>query len=282
MVTGNTPDISEYICFNWFQPVWYYDNTSFPEPTKHLARWIGVAHNIRQAMCFWVLPPSGVPIARSTVQAISEVELRSAEVQEQIRIYDETIRGKLAVQSDSTEPFMVTEGSITNELQQANEADDGFNIPLEPDAEKPNPDDFNDEETYSRFTSAEVLLPKGDYEFIAKVTGRKRDSDGNPIGRYHPNPHQDGNRWLLLKEIIGHEKDATAPTGEQLLLSNRRFTTKGWSLHCLWADGSTSWEALRNLKESNPLEVAQYAEQHNLLNEPAFSWWAKHVLKRSQ
>jgi hypothetical protein len=314
MVTGNTPDISEYICFNWFQPVWYYDNTSFPEPTKHLARWIGVAHNIGQAMCFWVLPSSGVPIARSTVQAISEVELRSAEVQEQIRIYDETIRGKLAVQSDSTEPFMVTEGSITNELQQANEADDGFNIPLEPDAEKPNPDDFNDEETYSRFTSAEVLLPKGDYEFIAKVTGCKRDSDGNPIGRYHPNPlldttvhevefpdgtvqdyaanviaealftqvDQDGNRWLLLKEIIGHEKDATAPTGEQLLLSNRRFTTKGWSLHCLWADGSTSWEALRNLKESNPLEVAQYAEQHNLLNEPAFSWWAKHVLKRSQ
>lgn len=161
MVTGTTPDISEYICFNWFQPVCYYDNTSFPEPTKHLACWIGVAHNIGQAMCFWVLPSSGVPIARSTVQALSDVELRSAEIQEQLRAFDETIKEKLAVQSDSTEPFMVSESNAINELQQIAEIDDGVNLPLKPDAEKPNPDDF-DEETYSRFTSAEVLLPKGD------------------------------------------------------------------------------------------------------------------------
>jgi hypothetical protein len=39
---------------------------------------------------------------------------------------------------------------------------------------------------------------------------------------------------------------------------------------------------LRNLKVSNPIEVSQYAEQHGLLNEPAFTWWAKHVLKRSR
>jgi hypothetical protein len=58
---------------------------------------------------------------------------------------------------------------------------------MEPEAEKPNPTDF-DEETYNRFASAEVLLPKGDYEYIVKVIGRKRDSEGNPIGRYHPNP----------------------------------------------------------------------------------------------
>jgi hypothetical protein len=146
---------------NRFQPVCYYDNTSFPEPTKHLACWIGVAHNIGQAMCFWVLPSSGVPIARSTVQALSDVELRSAEIQEQLRAFDETIKEKLAVQSDSTEPFMVSESNAINELQQIAEIDDGVNLPLKPDAEKPNPDDF-DEETYSRFTSAEVLLPKGD------------------------------------------------------------------------------------------------------------------------
>ncbi len=161
MVTGTTPDISEYICFNWFQPVCYYDNTSFPEPTKHLACWIGVAHNIGQAMCFWVLPSSGVPIARSTVQALSNVELCSTEIQKQLRAFDETIKEKLAVQSDSTEPFMVSESNAINELQQIAEIDDGVNLPLKPDAEKPNPDDF-DEETYSRFTSAEVLLPKGD------------------------------------------------------------------------------------------------------------------------
>ena len=36
MVTGNTPDISEYITFSWFQPIWYYDKTIFPEETNHI------------------------------------------------------------------------------------------------------------------------------------------------------------------------------------------------------------------------------------------------------
>jgi hypothetical protein len=95
-------------------------------------------------------------------------------------------------------------------------------------------------------------------------------------------PHPDGNRWLLLKDITAHKKDAIAPTLEELQQQRRKYTTKGWSLCCLWANGSTSWEPLRNLKESNPLEVAKYADAKNLLNEPAFNWWAKHVLKRSR
>ncbi len=38
----------------------------------------------------------------------------------------------------------------------------------------------------------------------------------------------EGNRWLLLKEIIAHEKDASAPSREELAAMRRRFTTKGW------------------------------------------------------
>jgi hypothetical protein len=48
IVTGNTPDISEYIAFSWYQPVWYYDRTNFPEETNHIGRWIGLAHNVGQ------------------------------------------------------------------------------------------------------------------------------------------------------------------------------------------------------------------------------------------
>jgi len=92
LVTGNTPDILEYITFSWFQPVWYYDNTTFPEPTRHVARWIGVAHNVGQAMCFWLLPVSGIPIARTSAQAISEHELRDPVVIETLREYDASIQ----------------------------------------------------------------------------------------------------------------------------------------------------------------------------------------------
>jgi hypothetical protein len=47
-----------------------------------------------------------------------------------------------------------------------------------------------------------------------------------------------------------------------------------------WKDGTTSWEHLADLKESNPVEVAEYAVAKNLLDAPAFVWWAPHVLKQ--
>jgi hypothetical protein len=38
IVMGETPDISEYASFSWYQLVWYLDNASFPESRKDLGR----------------------------------------------------------------------------------------------------------------------------------------------------------------------------------------------------------------------------------------------------
>ena len=61
---------------------------------------------------------------------------------------------------------------------------------------------------------------------------------------------------------------------------HRKRTTQGWDLCVEWADGTTSWEPLKNLKESNPIEVAEYAATQGLIEEPAFAWWAKYTLNR--
>jgi len=37
------------------------------EPKRHIGRWLGQAYNVGQAMCYWILPLSRIPIARSTV-----------------------------------------------------------------------------------------------------------------------------------------------------------------------------------------------------------------------
>ncbi len=247
LVTGNTPDISEYIAFKWYQPVWYHDNSTFPEPTRHIARWIGVAHKVGQAMCFWILPSSGVPIARTTLQAIDEAELPSPVVQDLLKAYDREIEIKIGDQriSETLLPFDFGSTELDKTLPNS-ELPDTYK-PIEPEYDKPDIDDY-DEETYDRFMSAEVLLPKGDYQYVARVLGRKRDNEGRPIGHYNKNPildttihevefpdgtiHEyaantlaealysqvdpDGNRWLLLKDIIGHDKDASAPTREDL------------------------------------------------------------------
>ncbi|MGH3054668.1 MAG: reverse transcriptase domain-containing protein, partial [Gaiellaceae bacterium] len=96
----------------------------------------------------------------------------------------------------------------------------------------------------------------------------------------------EGNQFLLLKEIVNHQSNNTCVAKDDMwtLSSNgnrhKRRTTKGWQLCVYWKDGSTTWEPLRNLKESNPIEVAEYAVANKIADEPAFSWWVEDVLRR--
>ena len=53
-----------------------------------------------------------------------------------------------------------------------------------------------------------------------------------------------------------------------------RRTTKGWQPLVQRKDGSTSWTLLKDLKESNPLDKAEYAVANKIADEPAFIWWA--------
>jgi hypothetical protein len=56
--------------------------------------------------------------------------------------------------------------------------------------------------------------------------------------------------------------------------------TIDYQVCCQWKDGSTSWENLSDLKESQPLETAEYAVTFGIDHEPAFNWWVPHVLKK--
>ena len=50
--------------------------------------------------------------------------------------------------------------------------------------------------------------------------------------------------------------------------------------YCQWKDGSSSWENLVDLKESHPIEIAEYAKILGIDHEAAFNWWVPHVLKK--
>jgi hypothetical protein len=96
---------------------------------------------------------------------------------------------------------------------------------------------------------------------------------------------EEGNQFIMLQDIVGHKTDGHAVERADMYIkvgSNRqiRKTTKGWHLCVEWKDGTTSCERLADLKESNPVEVAEYAATKNLHDEPAFAWWVSHVLKK--
>jgi len=273
MVTGNTPDISEYLAFEWYQPVYYFDQTAFPEQREIKGRWIGVAHNVGQAMCFGVLPQSGMPIARTTVRAITEAELQMDRVRQELECFDASIKAKIGdhLIDESDLSFEVDSRELVMALQEASEEDDGHYKAMEPEADRPEIDDY-DEEMYDKLLSAEVSLPRGDFQFIRRVIGRKRDAEGRPVGRSNTNPildtrvyevefpdgtineyaanilaealyaqvDVDGNRYLLLKAIIDHKKDSTALSKNEYSTWNphgsrnplHKYTTKGWQLQC--------------------------------------------------
>ncbi len=304
LVTGNTPDISEYTDFAWYDNVWYFDQeAAFPENRRKLAKWLGVAHRVGQALCYYLLPSSGKPIVRSTVQPISHDELKDPIVQNHITNLEQQIASNVPITTLSSKhpnaPF----------LQDVYEA-------YEPEAEQPEINDITPE-TYDSLISAEVILPQGDTLVPAVVTSRKRDPNGNPIGTPNSNPLLDtrvynvtfpdgqtdayaaniiaqsiyskvdleGHRYRLLDEVINHHKDESAtPLGDKWIKhgSNQtlRKDTIGWKLQVQWKDGSTSWEPLRNLKQSNPIEVAEYAKANKIDEEVAFAWWVPFTLRQ--
>jgi hypothetical protein len=95
----------------------------------------------------------------------------------------------------------------------------------------------------------------------------------------------EGYSHTSISEIVDHKCDASALKGDDAYVVKKgqrvpKRTTKGWKLCVQWSDGSTSWESLKTLKETDPIAVAEYAYRSKLLYEPAFAWWAPYTLKR--
>ena len=47
-------------------------------------------------------------------------------------------------------------------------------------------------------------------------------------------------------------------------------------------DETTDWLPPKGLKESHPVQVAEYAESNRIQDEPAFKWWVRYVLKKTK
>ena len=79
-VTGETPDISEYLDFGFYDWVWYKDNAGLGD--NCIGRWLGVAHRVGNLMSYWILTQTGRVIARTTVQRVTNLELQTDEVKQ--------------------------------------------------------------------------------------------------------------------------------------------------------------------------------------------------------
>ncbi len=316
---GDTPDISSLLYFDFYDPVWYYEQTAgFPEPKKRMGRWLGEAQDFGQAMCYWILADTAVPIVRSTVKNITKDQLKTDDVQEQLRVLDAKIAERCSMPPDDSSWYAYDIDDNDDENVPPDHVTPEF-IPLEPESRNPEADDW-DPEAYEQYNSAQVRLNKGGQEHLGTVVSRKRDAHGNPVGHANPNPILDtriyqvtfpdgdtaeystniiaeslysqvdskGYHHQLLKDIIDWKKldDAIDEHNVYQISHNgnihKRRTTKGWKFCILWQDGSTSWENLKDLKQAFPVQIAEYAQKQDIAQYPAFQWWVPNTLKRRE
>ena len=54
--TGDTTDISEWLDFDIYDLVWYWDAPHLPltEDNPKLGRWLGVSHRVASDMRYWI------------------------------------------------------------------------------------------------------------------------------------------------------------------------------------------------------------------------------------
>ena len=179
--------------------------------------------------------------------------------------------------------------------------------------------DVEDAPDLDLFLNAEVLLPQnGERLQAGKVIGRATDADGNPAGEYHSNPilntrvydvqfpdgmiqqysaniiaenlysqvDEDGRRYTMLDDIVEYSNDANAIDKDNGWITNqhgrrtRKVTTKGWELLINWKDGCQSWVALKDVKDSFPVQLAEFAVAKGIDDEPVFAWWVPHTIKK--
>jgi len=90
MITDKTLDVSEYLDFDFYDLVWYWQtpNPSLSGHDRELARWMGVAHRMGSDMCYWLMPVSGVPVVNSSIQHVTAADLHDSQVIERVHDFN--------------------------------------------------------------------------------------------------------------------------------------------------------------------------------------------------
>ena len=97
IIAGETPDISEYIDFEFYDWVSFRSNPGLG-PVQ-LGRWLGVSHRFGRLMSYWIFPESGIPISATTVQQLTNAEQSTDEVRTRMCNYESKVKITLDAQS---------------------------------------------------------------------------------------------------------------------------------------------------------------------------------------
>jgi len=184
-LTGNTPDISEWLDFDFYDWCWYWQGPTheLTEDKAEIGRVLGVAHRVGSDLCYWVLTSTGKVIARMTVQQVVTNDYQLPTVKTKMEEFYAKVKDKFKDERHR-EPAPA-DGLILDDEDANDEPEEGVKVEQ---------DDFTDD-SYNAYLGAELLVPSGDNFIVSRVIKRVRDEDGNPVGQRNNNPILDTRRY---------------------------------------------------------------------------------------
>jgi hypothetical protein len=94
---GQTVDISEWLDFDFYERVWYWDQAKMDMASEQarLGRWLGIAHRVGSDMTYWILTDTGNVIARSTVQHVTVADMATDAMKTKVQLFEANLNARL-------------------------------------------------------------------------------------------------------------------------------------------------------------------------------------------
>jgi hypothetical protein len=317
---GEEGDISNLCQYGWYEWCYYREQKEkFPFNAEVLGRVLGPAKGEGNEMCQWILKANGFVVPRKTLRPLRVEEIHSDIEKRKREVFDQLTERRWGT-SMSKPPPEHDPVDQDNDLEEYQSEDEPPRIvPDIEDVVDNKGKLLNQQPAYDKLLNAEVALQLDEQTSIGKVTRRALNPDGHVVGSYDENPFlnsivyevefpdgqvkeyaanviaenmlsqvdADGYSLHLLDSVIDHRSDPDkAITRENMYVIDNhgtrkmRKTTMGWSLLVKWKDNSESWIPLKDMKESHPVETAEYARARGIADEPAFRWWVPYTLRK--
>ena len=249
-ITGETPDISEYMDFGLYD--WVIHRTNAGLGTPELGRWLGVSHRVGKAMSYWILPVSGIPVSCVTVQRLTTLQKQMDTYKQRMTEFQAKMDRRWSNPEGIEAVAMPEAGDqerrhVLSLAQEDEEFIEEFRRVIQ-DHDLKDVDDIGLEDhelgTTDPYVGMELALRPNEEEAAqrARVKRRSVDDEGKPLGTPSNNPLTDtrkydvefvdgrlqvlsaniiaenllaqvddeGQRHILLDEIIDHRKTSDA------------------------------------------------------------------------
>eukprot|EP00979_Chaetoceros_neogracilis_P009185 scaffold2090_cov151-Chaetoceros_neogracile.AAC.2 len=284
---GHAVDISPYICYEWWEDVYYldYEDPSFPHSKEKLGKYCGPSDNCGDLLTFKIyVPSSHCIIHRSVLRSVNDDkdapnfraanphyfdDIEDASIED---IMDQSPVNKIKERAHEMETDVIPDDLDEDENQLLTSLSDYIaEIHTTKEFEKygliPDPQDLigltfpsEDENGINQKAVVRELQPDHHKAVIELMDGSRKLIDYHLLLEKYNAPDEDSDKVFTFSGFLNH-----------------RMKKGKWELLVEW-DGvgyEPSWEPLAHMKEADPISCASYGREHNLLNEVGWKWAKK-------